>query len=236
MATKLDRLGRTARDILDTLDQFAKRGVRVIVIQFRGGQSIDMDSTVGRLVVIFFAGLAQFEAHMKGAGNGFEWYWRATRWFHRMKHAGKLAPPYCDTAQTIPEPPRFSVEKPRKHRTPSPSSTRKPPGLPSRGASGLPWSTQKLKPSGSAPDDISFGNTPNAASRCWKSHFRRLPIALNYDIRRFERSLKRKSPGCADQSAERQKRNRFRNASGRSAHTYRRGFWDGSHLADIPLS
>jgi hypothetical protein len=50
----------------------------------------------------------------KGTGNGFEWYWRATRWFHRMKHAGKLPPPYCDTAHTIPEPPRFTVEKRRK--------------------------------------------------------------------------------------------------------------------------
>ena len=198
VVTKLDRLGRTARDILDTLEQFAKRGVRVIVIQFLGGQIIDMDSTVGRLVVIFFAGLAQFEADMigertsealqgrrqqglacnragfgrrkvgkgsewdfeqlayiaeiaerlgkgedvllvvadfwgrgikdhrglpwgqvqhkegKGTGNGFEWFWRATRWFHRMKHAGKLPPPYCDTAHTIPEPPRFTVEKRRK--------------------------------------------------------------------------------------------------------------------------
>jgi DNA invertase Pin-like site-specific DNA recombinase len=198
VVTKLDRLGRTARDILDTLEQFAKRGVRVIVIQFLGGQIIDMDSTMGRLVVIFFAGLAQFEADMigertseslqwrrqqglacnragfgrrkvgkgsewdmqqlayiaeiaerlgkgedvllvvadfwgrgikdhrglpwgqvqhkagKGSGNGFEWFWRATRWFHRMKHAGKLPPPYCDTAHTIPEPRRFTVEKRRK--------------------------------------------------------------------------------------------------------------------------
>ena len=47
----------------------------------------------------------------KGTGNGFEWYWRATRWFHRMKHAGKLPPPYCDTAHTIPETKLFTVEK-----------------------------------------------------------------------------------------------------------------------------
>ena len=202
VVTKLDRLGRTARDILDTLEQFSKRGVRVIVIQFLGGQNIDMDSTVGRLVVIFFAGLAQFEADMigertaerfqrrrqqglacnragfgtrkvgkrsewdmqqlayiaeiaerlgkgedvvlvvadfwgrgikdhrgllwgqvqhkdgNGDGNGkgspFEHYWRATRWFHRMKHAGKLPPPYCDVAHSIPEPSRFTVEKRRK--------------------------------------------------------------------------------------------------------------------------
>ncbi len=50
----------------------------------------------------------------KGTGNGFEWYWRATRWFHRMKHAGKLPPPYCDTAHTIPETKLFTVEKRRK--------------------------------------------------------------------------------------------------------------------------
>ena len=42
------------------------------------------------------------------------WYWRATRWFHRMKHAGKLPAPYCDTAHAIPETPRFTVEKRRK--------------------------------------------------------------------------------------------------------------------------
>jgi hypothetical protein len=49
----------------------------------------------------------------KGAGNGFEWYWRATRWFHCMKHAGKLPSPYCDTAQMIPETASFAVEKRR---------------------------------------------------------------------------------------------------------------------------
>ena len=76
VVTKLDRLGRTARDILDTLEQFAKRGVRVIVIQFLGGQNIDMDSTVGRLVVIFFAGLAQFEADMIGERTAEALQWR----------------------------------------------------------------------------------------------------------------------------------------------------------------
>ena len=75
VVTKLDRLGRTAKDILDTLERFANRGVRVIVIQFLGGQVIDMDSTVGRLVVIFFAGLAQFEADMIGerTSEGLQW-------------------------------------------------------------------------------------------------------------------------------------------------------------------
>ena len=40
----------------------------------------------------------------KGTGNGFEWFWRATRWFHRMKRADKLPPPYCDLAHTIADP------------------------------------------------------------------------------------------------------------------------------------
>ena len=44
VVTKLDGLGRTARDILDTLEPFAKRNVRVIVVQFPGGQNIDMDN------------------------------------------------------------------------------------------------------------------------------------------------------------------------------------------------
>jgi DNA invertase Pin-like site-specific DNA recombinase len=49
VATKLDRLGRSAKDILGMLERFASRGVRVIVIRFLGGQNIDMDSTVGQL-------------------------------------------------------------------------------------------------------------------------------------------------------------------------------------------
>jgi len=48
----------------------------VIVIQFLGGQNIDMDSTVGRLVVIFFAGLAQFEADMIGERTAEALQWR----------------------------------------------------------------------------------------------------------------------------------------------------------------
>ena len=87
VVTKLDRLGRTARDILDTLEQFAKRNVRMIVIQFLGGQNIDMDSTVGRLVVIFFAGLVQFEADMIGERTSESLQWRQQQGLTR-NHAG----------------------------------------------------------------------------------------------------------------------------------------------------
>ncbi len=84
----------------------------------------------------------------KGTGNGFEWYWRATRWFHRMKHSGKLPPPYCDTAHTIPEPPRFTVEKRHKRPNAKPVIDEKPPGPSSSGASGSPWNIPRPEPQG----------------------------------------------------------------------------------------
>ena len=87
MVTKLDRLDRTAGDILDTLEQFAKRNVRVIVNHFLGGQNIDMDSTVGRLVVILFAGLAQFEADMIGERTSESLQWRRQQGL-ACNHAG----------------------------------------------------------------------------------------------------------------------------------------------------
>jgi hypothetical protein len=51
LATKLDWLDHSVKGNLDALERFTSRNVRVIVIQFLGGQTIDMDSTVGRLVV-----------------------------------------------------------------------------------------------------------------------------------------------------------------------------------------
>ena len=47
----------------------------------------------------------------KGTGNRYEHYRRATRWFHRAKHRGELPSPYGAVAATIPECPRFTVEK-----------------------------------------------------------------------------------------------------------------------------
>jgi len=64
VVTKLDRLGRTTKDILDTLDRFTKRGVRLVVLQFLGGQTIDMETSVGRVMVTFVAAFASFEADM----------------------------------------------------------------------------------------------------------------------------------------------------------------------------
>lgn len=46
----------------------------------------------------------------KGTGRQTEHFWRAARWFHRAKHAGKLPPPYCEIAATIPEYRSFRVE------------------------------------------------------------------------------------------------------------------------------
>ena len=60
-----------------------------------------------------------------------------------MNNAGKPPPPYCDTAHTIPEPRRFTLEKPRKCPNAKPVIDEKPPGPPSSGGSGLPWSFPK---------------------------------------------------------------------------------------------
>ncbi len=121
VVTKLDRLGRTARDKVGERSESDMQQLAYIAeIAERLGKGEDV-----LLVVADFWGRGikdhrglpwgQVQAKPgKGTGNGFEWFRRARRWFHRMKHAGKLPPPYCDTAHTIPEPRRFTVEKRRK--------------------------------------------------------------------------------------------------------------------------
>ena len=204
IASFLDRLGRSTKDLLGTLDHFAKLDVRVIVIHFLGGTPLDMHSGVSRLIITIFAAIAEFEGSLRQervkAGKDYrrarglyierpsygikkvkgpdghsmpEWdmqqlgyiaeiaervgmgedkariavdfwrrgikdhrgkpwgvveprydddrevkkrdqtlhYGRATQWFHNMKHAGKLPPPWNELAWTIPEPKGYTVEK-----------------------------------------------------------------------------------------------------------------------------
>ena len=63
MVTKLDRLGRTIIDILNTTKSFRRRGVRVIVLQF-GNHVLDTTSPLGKLVLGVMAIIAQFEAEL----------------------------------------------------------------------------------------------------------------------------------------------------------------------------
>lgn len=58
---KLDRLGRRAYDILRVIETLSERGVRLYVIDFYGGQSLDISTGIGRFIVTIMAGLTQFE-------------------------------------------------------------------------------------------------------------------------------------------------------------------------------
>ena len=226
VVSKLDRLGRSTRDILGTIERLNRLEVRLIVLQFFGGQALDVESAFGRAMLTFVAAFAQFEADMisertrdalqwrrqqgwpaivpaleqrkvgkrsewdmqqlayiaeiaerlgngedvvlvvadfwgrgikdhrgllwgqvqhkngdgngNGKGNAFEWYWRATRWFHRMKHSGKLSASLLVTQRTqFPSLPYSRSKSAASAPTANPSSTKKPPGLPTNGGSGL---------------------------------------------------------------------------------------------------
>ena len=57
MATRLDRLGRTALDTLRTIDELAKRDIAVVLLK----PELDSRSKEGKLMVTIIAGLAEFE-------------------------------------------------------------------------------------------------------------------------------------------------------------------------------
>lgn len=57
---KIDRLGRNALDVLNTLEEMKKLGVRVHVLDL-GGQSFDTTSAIGGMIVAVLAFAAQME-------------------------------------------------------------------------------------------------------------------------------------------------------------------------------
>jgi DNA invertase Pin-like site-specific DNA recombinase len=67
MVTRLDRLARSTRDLLNTLDDIAKRGAG-----FRSLADAWADTTTphGRLMLTVLAGLAEFERHLIRARTG----------------------------------------------------------------------------------------------------------------------------------------------------------------------
>jgi DNA invertase Pin-like site-specific DNA recombinase len=67
MVTRLDRLARSTRDLLNTLDDIAKRGAG-----FRSLNDPWCDTTTphGRLMLTVLAGLAEFERHLIKARTG----------------------------------------------------------------------------------------------------------------------------------------------------------------------
>jgi DNA invertase Pin-like site-specific DNA recombinase len=60
----------------------------------------------------------------KGTGATYAHFHRATRWFHRAKHAGELPPPWNEIAATIPEPKGSTVGKRKKGWTPGGTARR----------------------------------------------------------------------------------------------------------------
>ena len=54
---KLDRLGRSLKDLLDTIEQLQKRNISLVSLR----DNIDTGSTTGKLTLHIFASLAEFE-------------------------------------------------------------------------------------------------------------------------------------------------------------------------------
>lgn len=61
IVTKLDRLGRSTSDVLDTVDMLAKIGVRVHCLALGG---VDLTSAAGKLTTTILAAVANFERDM----------------------------------------------------------------------------------------------------------------------------------------------------------------------------
>lgn len=59
VVSKLDRLGRDAIDVLQTVRQLGKHGVKVIVLQL--GKDIDLTSSAGKLLLSMLAAVAEME-------------------------------------------------------------------------------------------------------------------------------------------------------------------------------
>lgn len=58
VVTMIDRLGRSASDVLATIEELSKRGVKVVVMQFGG---VDVTSATGKLIVTVMAACAELE-------------------------------------------------------------------------------------------------------------------------------------------------------------------------------
>src|ERR1700732_1281039 len=88
MVTRLDRLARSARDLLNTLDAIAKRGAG-----FRSLADTWADTTTphGRLMLTILGGLAEFERELIRARTG-EGRARAKARGQRMGRPPKLTP------------------------------------------------------------------------------------------------------------------------------------------------
>lgn len=60
VVAKLDRLGRRARDILETLESFEKAKVTLHIVDF-GGSAVTTQGHMGKFILTIFAGVAEWE-------------------------------------------------------------------------------------------------------------------------------------------------------------------------------
>ena len=60
VVTKLDRLARSARHLLELADQLETKGVALRILDF-SGTAVDTRGATGRLMLNMFAAMAQFE-------------------------------------------------------------------------------------------------------------------------------------------------------------------------------
>ena len=63
MATKLDRLARSARHLSELVDRLEAKGVALRILDF-SGTAVDTRGATGRLMLNMFAAMAQFEREM----------------------------------------------------------------------------------------------------------------------------------------------------------------------------
>lgn len=91
---KLDRLSRRMVDAIQLLDDWHARGCEIVILDWFGGQTLDMSSAMGRATVFIFSGLAEFmvadmrEKQAAGisavrAKNGGRCYWGGGHPGHR---------------------------------------------------------------------------------------------------------------------------------------------------------
>jgi site-specific DNA recombinase len=63
VVAKLDRLGRSARDLLETVHQLDKMGVTLHIVDM-GGDSLSSQGPAGKLMFVILAGMAEFEREL----------------------------------------------------------------------------------------------------------------------------------------------------------------------------
>lgn len=61
VCTMVDRLGRSASDVLATVESFKHRNIRIRIMQFDG---IDLTSSMGKMVLTMLAACAEFERNL----------------------------------------------------------------------------------------------------------------------------------------------------------------------------